>query len=233
MKVWPFMFAASRTMDYQFVALPEIFDLNSCGALRDRLELSEADPVAIKTASLSTRQNRTLSCIYRSGPILMDDVLHTDSAGRKLLFAFGLVVEVLPETIDQLTSVIDATQPLFERGLVSFLNSNATWTPIVTRAFELPIDQPTDVPSGFLKINGPAAVLSLVLLLSLGMCGRLYFENRSLHSQLIEMQRHSSMPSVVDGEPTQNLEPAPSAAPRIPKNELETKGPLTIEQPRQ
>jgi hypothetical protein len=226
------MFAASRTLDYQFVALPEIFDLNSCGALRDLLEVTEVNPIATKTASLSTRQTGSLSCIYRSGPILVDGVTHTDSAGRKLLFAFGLVVEVLPETLDQLTSVIDATQPLFERGLVSFLNSNATWTPIVTRAFELPIDQPADVPGGFQKISGPVAGLSLVLLLALGLCGWLYLENRSLHSQLAESRSQPSKPSA-NGEATQSPEPTPSVAPRIPKNELETKGPLTIEQPRQ
>jgi hypothetical protein len=232
MKVWPFMFAASRTLDYQFVALPEIFDVNSCGSLRDHLKMDEIDPRRIRTASLSAGQSGTLGCVYRSGPILLDDAVHVDPAGRKLLFAFGLVVEALPATLDKLSNVIDATEPLFERGLASFLNSNTKWTPIVTKSFELPIEPPAKRPDGLRKITGPVVGLSLVLLVALGCCALLYLKNRSLESQLIESKSQRSKPPE-DGDLKNNPDTAPAITPRVPESELEKRGPLTIERPRQ
>jgi hypothetical protein len=228
MKVWPFMFAASRTLDYQFVALPETFDAQSHGSLRDRLEMDEADPKRIRTTSLPSPQGNALSCIYRSGPITVGNEVHVDSAGRKLLFAFGLVVEALPETLDQMSDVLDVTEHSFERRLISFLNSSENWTPIVTKSFDLPIDLPAQISGRFRRLNDPVAILSIAALLLLVLCAGLYLKNQSLEAQLIELR--STVPkSAADGDLKNNPAATPSPTPRIPEDGLETKGPLTIQ----
>jgi hypothetical protein len=208
MKAWPFMFAASRTSDYQFVALPDIFDTVSCGSLRDSLAMDEADPKRMRTATLTVSDGRALSCVYRSGPIRLGDEIQVDSAGRKLLFASGLVLEGSPKTLDEPSSVIDANAQWFDGKLISFLNSSKNWTPVATKSFELQGDPPVQIPR---RGRGPIiaiAVLLIVSLLLLALCVQLYLKNRSLEAQL----RDSRPASAVD-----------------PSHELEKKGPLNIQ----
>jgi hypothetical protein len=222
MKAWPFMFAASRTLDYQFVALPEIIDLQSSGSLRDRLVMDEDDPGRLRTASLSSSRAQALSCVYRSGPILVGDQAQVDSAGRKLLFASGLVVEDLPETLDEPAQVIDANSQWFEKRLSAFLNSNENWKPIVTKSVRLQIDPPAP-SSGSVRMHAsPVAILSLISILLFVLCAGLYVKIRSLESQ----QSVSVPPtpeSAADGDRKQSPDSIPGAPARVRENKLENK----------
>jgi hypothetical protein len=226
MKAWPFVFAASRTRDYQFVALPEIFDVKSGSLLRDSLEMDEGDPRRIRTASLSSPKGGTLSCVYRSGPIRMENEIHTDSAGRKLLFASGLVVEGQLESLDELSHAIEANSKWFERTLVAFLNSTENWVPTVARSAELQIDRPAQIPGSVRMHASAVAVLSLIAVVLFVLCAGLYLKNRSLESQLID-SRPPAPKSAVDNDRKEGLDSAPSATARVPENDPEKK--LTVQ----
>jgi hypothetical protein len=219
MKAWPFVFAASRTRDYQFVALPEIFDVKSCSALRDSLEMDEGDPKRIRTASLSSPKGGTLSCVYRSGPIRVGNEIHTDSAGRKLLFASGLVVEGQLESLDELSHAIEANSKWFERALIAFLNSSENWTPTVTKSVKLQIDRPAQIPGSVRMHASPVAILSLISILLFVLCAGLYVKNRSLESQLSE-SRPPTPKSTVESDRKPRLDPVPGVTPRVPLDEL-------------
>ena len=69
MSAWLFMFAASRTSDYQFVMQPEVFDTESCDVLRSQLQLDDSDPARLRTVTVPTKQAGDVLCAYRSGPV--------------------------------------------------------------------------------------------------------------------------------------------------------------------
>ena len=54
MSAWLFMFAASRTSDYQFVMQPEVFDTESCDVLRSQLQLDDSDPARLRTVTVAS-----------------------------------------------------------------------------------------------------------------------------------------------------------------------------------
>jgi hypothetical protein len=240
MNVWPFMFAASKTSDYQFVVLPEILDATSCAALRERLEIDDSDPEKTRTATVTVKQAGNVSCVYRSGPIVVDNTVRTDSAGRKLLFAFGVVAKELPpgSSLARLSSLIDASRPSFEKGLVSFLSSEKEWKPVVTKAIKLQTDlaevdlQRFRMPS----ISLSAVLVSLGFLVNLGICAALYTKLHSLEAQLSALNSMPRKASAV-GDPGEaksetsadSAKVSPSTSPRAPENKLENIGPLTTE----
>jgi hypothetical protein len=240
MNVWPFMFAASKASDYQFVVLPDIFDASNCDALRDRLEIDDTDPRKTRTASLSIKEAGNVSCVYRAGPIVVDNEIRTDSAGRKLLFAFGVVTKEISaaSSLEKLSDLIDASQPLFERGLLSFLNSDKGWIPLVARTIKLDEIQGESGLDQVRKVSNSTIFLSIALLISFGACAFLYSKILSLESQLSTYSSRPSPQAAADTvakspEPTAGSPETPPNSPPHPReNELETRGPLTIERPR-
>jgi len=243
MNVWPFMFAASKTSDYQFVVLPEIFDAASCAALRERLEIDDLDPQKTRTATVTAKAG-SMSCVYRSGPIVVDNNTHTDTAGRKLLFAFGVVTRELPtgSSFARLSDLIDANRPGFEKGLVSFLSSSdKEWKPRVTKAIKLSTErEDRDVDLRQFSMSRISTLLLFGLLVNLGICAGLYWKVSSLEKQLGALD---SILQKVDALSDPGAEKSgtsaappkvlPNTLPRAPENELKKSGPLTIEQPRQ
>jgi hypothetical protein len=236
------MFAASKTSDYQFVVLPEILDATSCAALRERLEIDDSDPERTRTATVTAKGAGNVSCVYRSGPIVVDRTVRTDSAGRKLLFAFGVLAKELPpgSSLARLSGLIDANRPFFEKQLVSFLSSDTEWKPDVMKAIKLQTD-PAEADLQRFRMPGIFAVLvSLGFLVNLSICAALYIKVHSLEAQLATLNSMPRKASAV-GDPgeaksetsAESPKIAPNTSPRAPENELEKSGPLTIEKSRQ
>jgi hypothetical protein len=253
MNVWPFMFAASKTADYQFVALPEFLDRGSCDALRKRLEIDDADPKRTRTATTVADQLGNVSCVYRAGPIVIDNEIRTDSAGRKLLFAFGVIVKEIPAgpLLDKLLDLIDASQPAFEKRLRSFLNANGQWTPLVTKAVKFPVDQEEPKLGSFNrlgklgKFSNSTLLVLFALIVNLGASAFLYLEFRSLDSKFNAIRAAVKFDAIAARPQKPDVENNPAArAPEAPANsgdmppqpraqELEKRGRLTIEREHQ
>jgi hypothetical protein len=238
MNVWPFMFAASKTSDYQFVVLPNIFDADTCDALRKRLEIDDTDPRKTKTATVPVKQAKTsVWCIYRSGPIVIDNAIQNDSAGRKLLFAYGLVAKETPagSSLQALSNLIDVSQPSFQEALVSFLHTDREWVPVVKKAIEIPIDVPEAGPTTNRKLNVSLAVLLAALVICLAMCAVLYSRSNALQSSYNALEsRNSALESQISElksqiqkaqpETTSNPNGAPAATSPAPAETLAAPG---------
>ncbi|HXI05660.1 MAG: hypothetical protein ACRC1G_04220 [Bradyrhizobium sp.] len=182
MSAWLFMFAASRTSDYQFVMQPEVFDTESCDVLRSQLQLDDSDPARLRTVTVPTKQAGDVLCAYRSGPVDVNTADRVDSAGRKLLFAYGAVIDrPTPEVLERIPQALNAARPAFERELASFLNCNTTWSPRIEKAREITSSQAKG--DGLRGLSSSVSILTLALVLSLGITSILYFKNRSLEDR--------------------------------------------------
>jgi len=91
MKIWPFMIAASRYRDYQFVVCPDFVQSRGGGlALKNNIEMDDADPTRVRTVVFDDPKLGSIACAYSVGPIGDEGSAQTDSLGRVLRCASGV-----------------------------------------------------------------------------------------------------------------------------------------------
>src|SRR4051812_48936223 len=97
MKLWPFLIAASKSHDYQFVMCPDFLEAaSSLFGIKTRMEIDDSDPTLVRTLIFPDPKLGDIAFAYRTGPIESGGEFERDSAGRVLLYAAGVVARGIP-----------------------------------------------------------------------------------------------------------------------------------------
>ena len=212
MKIWPFMFAASATLDYRFVVRPDFLDAEQDTLFRERLEIDGSDK-DIRTISFSDSKNKTIYCWYQARPILVGDQAQTDSVGRKLFCASGIIAVESPsdDSVRQLVDMTKKVQPLLDKNLIAFLAADRSWKPTIIFPSDLAADLPavpvasppehkegpspaTSGPStSNPAINKSTTILTAMMIFSLAFSALLFSKYQALETQIAEIK--SKLPS--------------------------------------
>jgi hypothetical protein len=217
MKIWPFMFAASATLDYRFVVRPDFLDAEQDTLFRERLEIdgSEQD---IRTISFSDSKNKTIYCWYQARPILLGEQAQTDSVGRKLFCASGLIADESPsdESVRQLMDMTKKVQPYLEKNLIAFLAADRSWKPTIVPGSDIAADLPAVPvagPSGHKEgplpatsgpttdkptFNKSTTILTAMMIFSLAFSALLFSKYQAIEMQLADIK--SKLPSHVSAD---------------------------------
>ena len=243
MKSWPFIFAASRTSDYQFVVCPDVFDAQISSTFPGSLELDDLSPERTRTAHISTKQTGDLLCVYRSGPIVIGGQEYLDAAGRKLIAAYGFATKDSTKSVDAIAGSIASNKSRFESYLLDFLNHTERWTPVASKPSIHGVEMET-FGKRFARLLGWPTAFGAALFLLLCLSGILFLKNRALEAQLFAL--HARLSQLAEGrcdtppreaarEAARKAEqappPGPPSAPAAPESadkEMETKGPIVF-----
>ena len=172
MKLWPFLIAASESLDYQFVTCPDFLEASSSlFGVKSRLEIDDRDPTRVRTMIFRDPKLGDIAFAYRTGPIEVNGEFERDFVGRVLLYAAGVVARGTPDDSSQ-PAIFEAMR-FFEdqlrRSLTEFLASSQKWIPRPAEGAEFPqglLNYPPEpsyptkrVPDKFLICLGAAVAL--------------------------------------------------------------------------
>jgi len=142
MKIWPFMIAASRYRDYQFVVCPDFVQSRGGGlALKNNIEMDDADPTRVRTVVFDDPKLGSIACAYSVGPIGDEGSAQTDSLGRVLLCASGVLMREIPDdkASPKIVEAVWSYKQKLGGKLEEFLTAKNAWTPAFATAVELPL----------------------------------------------------------------------------------------------
>jgi hypothetical protein len=141
MKLWPFLIAASKSHDYQFVICPDFLEAaGSLFSIKSRLEIDDKDPIRVRTMIFSDPKLGDIAFAYRTGPIKTGGEFERDPAGRVLLYAAGVVARGTPDDSSQaaIFEALNFFEDQLRQSLTEFLASGQNWIPRPAEGGEFP-----------------------------------------------------------------------------------------------
>jgi hypothetical protein len=145
--MWPFLIAANKQIDYNFVVCPEWIASKKRWKIFEnpKFDWRDADNDAIRVCMIDGKTNQKTVFVFKVRTFRLGDQSVLDLAGRPILMAYGYMAPASPTTPDDakhyslLGDRIDSLPDELGDVLFQFKEAGREWTPRYPPEEEVPI----------------------------------------------------------------------------------------------
>jgi hypothetical protein len=191
MKMWPFLIAANKQIDYNFVVCPEWIASKKRWKIFEnpKFDWRDADNDALRVCMIDGKTNEKTVFVFKVRTFRLGDQSVVDLAGRPILMAYGFMAPASPTTPDDATHYsrlgnrIDSLPEELGDVILIFKDAGREWTPRYLSEEEVPITNGARRDSALAKRTMIAGVGAMCVSLGLNV---ILYQKATNSAELIE-----------------------------------------------